>query len=160
MSLKSTAFCMAHRTGLRSERGPAPLKSAVLTQICASECKGKLAIVNPKRRGAVLHGEARKKRCSARLALQPCGFSTATRGRRRGFVLPMPRNLCIVLAGVAHENSDYLVSGAARTRTAGKAAGPECGPCATTRVQTSFSWTPKSARPFAVMEPLTTPYAW
>ena len=54
------------------------------------------------------------------------------------------------LGGAAHENSDYLVCGAAGTRTAGKAAGPECGPCATTRVQISFSWTPMSARPFAV----------
>ena len=40
--------------------------------------------------------------------------------------------------------------GAARTRSAGKAAAPESGPCVTTRVQTSFSWTPMSARPFAV----------
>jgi len=31
----------------------------------------------------------------------------------------------------ARENSDYLVSGAARSRTAGKAAGPDRGPCAT-----------------------------
>ena len=35
-------------------------------------------------------------------------------------------------AGLAgRENSDYLAWGAARTRTAGKAAGPESGPCAT-----------------------------
>ena len=33
--------------------------------------------------------------------------------------------------GAAYENSDYLVGGAARTRTAGRAAGPEGGPCAT-----------------------------
>jgi hypothetical protein len=33
---------------------------------------------------------------------------------------------------VAHENLDYLVSSAARTRTAGRAAGPDRGPCATT----------------------------
>ncbi len=52
--------------------------------------------------------------------------------------------------GAPPENSDYLVGGAARTRTAGKAAGPECGPCATTQVQISFSWTPMSARPSAV----------
>jgi len=36
--------------------------------------------------------------------------------------------------GAAHSNSDYPVCGAARSRTAGRAAGPECGPCATTRV--------------------------
>jgi hypothetical protein len=35
------------------------------------------------------------------------------------------------LGGVARENSDYLVGGAARTRDAGNAAGPESGPCAT-----------------------------
>jgi hypothetical protein len=35
------------------------------------------------------------------------------------------------LGGAAHGNSDYLVGGAARTRAAGKAAGPESGPCAT-----------------------------
>jgi len=40
---------------------------------------------------------------------------------------PMRRGFC----GAAHENSDYLVCGAARSRTAGNAAGPECGPCAT-----------------------------
>ncbi len=33
--------------------------------------------------------------------------------------------------GAAYENSDYLVGGAATTRTAGKAAGPEGGPSAT-----------------------------
>jgi hypothetical protein len=54
------------------------------------------------------------------------------------------------LAGTAPRNSDYLVGGAARTRTAGKGAGPECGPCATTRVQISFSWTLIFARPCAV----------
>ena len=39
------------------------------------------------------HGEARKKICSARLALQPCGSSTATRVGRRGqaSVAPTPR---------------------------------------------------------------------
>ena len=35
--------------------------------------------------------------------------------------------------GAARENSDYLVCGAARTRTAGKAAGPNRGSCATRR---------------------------
>ncbi len=54
------------------------------------------------------------------------------------------------LGGAALENSDYLVCGAARARTAGKAAGPESGPCATTRVQISFPSTPMSKGPFAV----------
>ncbi|MGD0008036.1 MAG: hypothetical protein ABSE93_05790 [Terriglobia bacterium] len=39
---------------------------------------------------------------------------------------------CRGLRGVADNNSDYLVGGAATTRTAGKAAGPDRGPCATT----------------------------
>ena len=34
------------------------------------------------------------------------------------------------LGGAAMGNSDYLVCGAARARTAGRAAGPERGPCA------------------------------
>ena len=42
-------------------------------------------------------------------------------------VLPPRRGF----GGAARDNSDYLVSGAARTPTAGKAAGPESGPCAT-----------------------------
>ena len=33
--------------------------------------------------------------------------------------------------GAAHDNSDYLVGDAARTRVAGRAAGPDRGPCAT-----------------------------
>ena len=33
------------------------------------------------------------------------------------------------LGDAARENSDYLVGGAAKTRTDGKAAGPESGPC-------------------------------
>ncbi len=36
------------------------------------------------------------------------------------------------LGGAAPKNSDYLVCGAARTRTARRAAGPNRGPCATT----------------------------
>ena len=35
------------------------------------------------------------------------------------------------LGSAGHKNSDYLVSGPARTRAAGKAAGPDRGPCAT-----------------------------
>ena len=35
--------------------------------------------LHPLRRTSALHEEARKKRCSARLAFQPCGSSTATR---------------------------------------------------------------------------------
>jgi hypothetical protein len=38
---------------------------------------------------------------------------------------------CRGFGGAAHENSDYPACGAARTRTARKAAGPERGPCAT-----------------------------
>ena len=67
---------------------------------------------------SALHEEARKKRCSATLALQSVSRRTAL-PTRRGF------------GGAARENSDYLVNGAARTHTAGKAAGPESGPCAT-----------------------------
>jgi hypothetical protein len=52
--------------------------------------------------------------------------------------------------GAAQQNPDYLVCGAARARTAGIAAGPDRGPCATTQVPISFSWTPMSATPFAV----------
>jgi len=62
-------------------------------------------------------------RCPARLARKEVAqgslSSLAALPPRRGF------------GGVAHEDSDYLVSGAGRTRTAGKAAGPKCGPCAT-----------------------------
>jgi hypothetical protein len=64
------------------------------------------------------------------------------------------------LGGAARENSDYLVSGAARSRTAGRAAGPESGPCATTRAQISFSWTPMSSRPCAVRGRLAVPYVY
>jgi hypothetical protein len=59
------------------------------------------------------------KKCSARLALQPCGFSTATRCGRRG------------VGGAAQGNSDFLDCGTTKARAAGRAAGPERGPCAT-----------------------------
>ena len=65
-------------------------------------------------RGYPLPGEARKKRVA-----QGSLSSLAVLPPRRGF------------GGAARDNSDYLVSGAARTPTAGKAAGPESGPCAT-----------------------------
>ena len=52
-------------------------------------------------------------------------FSLAVLPPRRGF------------GGVARGNSHYLVGGAARIRTAGKAAGPECGPCAPGRTAIS-----------------------
>ena len=71
-------------------------------------------------------------------------------------VLPPRRGL----GGAARENSDYLVSGAAITRAAGKAAGPDRGPCATPRVQILFSWTPMFARPFAVGGRLAVPSAY
>jgi len=38
---------------------------------------------------------------------------------------------CRGFGGAAHENWDYPICGAARTRSARKAAGPERGPCAT-----------------------------
>ena len=85
---------------------------------------------------SALHEEARKKRRSARLALQPANLNGGRLFHRDAR-----------LAG--RGNSEYPGSGAARTRTAGKAAGPESGPCATIRVQIPFSWTPMSARPFA-----------
>jgi hypothetical protein len=52
--------------------------------------------------------------------------------------------------GAARDNSDYLVCGAATTRTAGKAAGPDRGPCATMPPQSAFSWPRMPARPSAV----------
>ena len=57
------------------------------------------------------------------------------------------------LGGAARENSDYLVCGAARTRTAGKAAGPESGPCATRPnpdVRTTFRSRGTACRPLRV----------
>jgi len=64
----------------------------------------------PARRGSPLAiGDVAQGSLSSLAALPP----------RRGF------------GGAAHENSDYLVCGAARTRTAGKAAAPESGHCAT-----------------------------
>jgi hypothetical protein len=84
-------------------------------------------------------------RCPARHARKEVAqgslSSLAALPRRRGF------------GGAARENSDYLVNGAARTRAAGRAAGPDCGPCATRQ-------DPMSARPFAVKKPLTTPLTW
>jgi hypothetical protein len=63
-------------------------------------------------------------RCPARHARKEVAqgslSSLAALPPRRGF------------GGVARKNSDYLVCGAATTRTAGKAAGPDRGPCATT----------------------------
>ena len=53
--------------------------------------------------------------------------------------------------GAAQQNSDYLIAGAARTRTAGKAAGPESGPCAT------CPSTSRSARAVAVRGRLAIP---
>jgi hypothetical protein len=56
--------------------------------------------------------------CSARLALQPCGFSTAPRIERRGVVLED------VARVVAKRKLDSLGCGSARTQAAGKAAEP------------------------------------
>jgi hypothetical protein len=79
-------------------------------------------------RGHPLPGEARKKRGSQGSLSSP---SADGRFFHRALIL------------AARESSDYLVSGAARTRIAGKAAGPESGPALPRR-------TPMSARPFAV----------
>jgi hypothetical protein len=48
------------------------------------------------------------------------GFSTAPWFSRRGFALFRSCDLPPVLDAVAHDNSDYLVGDAARTRAAGK----------------------------------------
>ena len=70
-------------------RGPPSLRSAVLPQIRAFESKGKVAIVNPRR----LDEEARKRKCSARFAVQPWAFPP-----RRGF------------DDATYGNLDYLVA--------------------------------------------------
>ena len=46
---------------------------------------------------------------------------------------------------------------AAKARVAGRAAGPESVPCATTRVKISFAWPPMSARPCAEGGRITVP---
>ena len=60
-------------------------------------------------------------------------FHTSRLAQRRGVVKRqfVSCNLSPVLDGAAHDNSDYLVGDAARTRAAGRAAGPNRGPCAT-----------------------------
>ena len=63
------------------------------------------------------------------------------------------------LGDAARENSDYLVGGAAGTRTAGNAAGPESGPCATCPrdVRRAFRRRGTACRPLVPHSPCGTP---
>jgi len=61
---------------------------------------------------------------SAGLALQPCGFSTATWFGRRGVATCGIGSTCNLAR-------TFPFRGVERTHAIGKAAGPECGPCAT-----------------------------
>jgi hypothetical protein len=51
-----------------------------------------------------------------------------------------------IRGGAAPQNSDYIVCGAVKARIAGKAAGPERGPCATPWTQPMGLYCPETPR--------------
>jgi hypothetical protein len=125
---------------LRSDDPEVATVNSSLKLAVGSSSKEKLKLTRGRR------GDTVATRCPARHARKEVAqgslSSLAALLPRRGF------------GGAAHDNSDYLVGGAARTRAAGRAAGPDRGPCAT-RTSTAMS-----ARPFAVGGWLAVPSAY